>query len=279
MVPGQFASYLGSSKQVVPLWCGHRENPGWPGAVATRSLAAGAGRNPDAHAGSGSEKVCRDQERASQFGDAYHDGFSIDVQPLAPPVELPLKVRVVLTSNPKRIEDYPTLDSHLEGVVNEQGEFSVVSFALESIASRTWEAAPGTNTPNKNTSPSGSTSEQEKLIRDFYASYVRWDSYDRREMSKYLSQPLVNGMLKAARRDLDVINPIVPGNGGPNEKEILRTLAVQPFVTERGAGCLVTFNHFGEKYSASYLLQKEGDGWRIADIIARGRSYLKSLPK
>lgn len=226
------------------------------------------------------EKYAAIKNRASQFGAAYHDGFSIDVQPLAPPVALPLKVRVVLTSNPKRLEDYPTLDSHLEGLVNAAGEFSVTNFALESIASRTWSAAPAPASTGGNSSPFGDTSGLEEFIRDFYASYVAprfWDN--RKEMSKFLSKPLVNGMIKASQRDLDIAHPIIPGNGY-DEKEILRTLAVQPFFTERGAACLATFNTFGKKNSVTYLLTKENGKWLISDVIGSGgQSYLKSLPR
>ena len=66
------------------------------------------------------------------WGSAYPEGFTVDVK-AALPLTLPLKVRAVLTSNPKEIEapDMPNLDSSLEAVVDKDGKFTVTSFRLE----------------------------------------------------------------------------------------------------------------------------------------------------
>ena len=67
-------------------------------------------------------------------GSVYPDGFTICVDVLDP-ISLPLHMRVVLTSNPKRFPDFPTLNSHLDAVLDEQGEFKVTAFKLGSASS------------------------------------------------------------------------------------------------------------------------------------------------
>jgi len=62
-------------------------------------------------------------------GSAYPQGFTIDVQALNP-VSLPLHLRVTLTSNPKAIEDFPNLDSHLDAIIDKQGKYIVKDFQL-----------------------------------------------------------------------------------------------------------------------------------------------------
>lgn len=65
-------------------------------------------------------------------GSAYPEGFTVDVK-AALPLTLPLKVRVVLTANPKEIDDpdLPNLDASLEAVVDRDGKFTITSFRLE----------------------------------------------------------------------------------------------------------------------------------------------------
>lgn len=62
-------------------------------------------------------------------GSAYPEGYTVDVTPVGK-VGLPMRFKAALTSNPKGIEDFPTLESHLELVVDEGGEVSVGKFAL-----------------------------------------------------------------------------------------------------------------------------------------------------
>jgi hypothetical protein len=70
-------------------------------------------------------------------GSAYPDGFTDDVTTDGEDtasVELPVRVHVTLTSNPKEIEDFPKdaqLDAMLEGEVGADGKFKVVSFDLQ----------------------------------------------------------------------------------------------------------------------------------------------------
>ncbi len=65
-------------------------------------------------------------------GEAYPEGFSVDVRTDdtdEQPVKLPLKVHVDLTSDPK--EGHPgMLDSWLDGVLGEDGKFTILSFKL-----------------------------------------------------------------------------------------------------------------------------------------------------
>ena len=70
-------------------------------------------------------------------GSAYPDGFTVDVTTDGEDttsVDLPLRVHVTLTSNPKAIEDFSKdaqLDATLEGDVGADGKFKVVSFDLQ----------------------------------------------------------------------------------------------------------------------------------------------------
>ena len=71
-------------------------------------------------------------------GFVYPDGFTVDVAVNVEPggrLSLPLKVTATLTSNPKRIPDYPKeaqLDSVLSAFVTADGKFVVTRFALTS---------------------------------------------------------------------------------------------------------------------------------------------------
>lgn len=68
-------------------------------------------------------------------GSAYPDGFSIDVE-ARDPIALPLRVRAVLTSDPKATGSVPKLESHLDAVVDEQGNLKVTDFGLGHATSR-----------------------------------------------------------------------------------------------------------------------------------------------
>lgn len=70
-------------------------------------------------------------------GSAYPEGFTIDVETLDP-VSLPLRVRVVLTSNPKGLEDIPGLESHLDAMIDRKGNFKVTDFELGHAPARNW---------------------------------------------------------------------------------------------------------------------------------------------
>jgi hypothetical protein len=61
-------------------------------------------------------------------GSAFPDGFTVDVATDGEDtktVSLPLAVHADLTANPKQLEGDPNLDSHLDGIVNEDGNFIV----------------------------------------------------------------------------------------------------------------------------------------------------------
>ena len=62
-------------------------------------------------------------------GSAYPEGFSVDVEMIGR-LTIPLRVRVVLSSNPKGMEDHPNLYSHMEAVVDSEGRFTVKDFGL-----------------------------------------------------------------------------------------------------------------------------------------------------
>jgi hypothetical protein len=62
-------------------------------------------------------------------GSGYPEGFTVDVEALEP-ISLPLHLRAALTSNPKGIEGEPTLESYLEGEIDNQGNLMVTEFKL-----------------------------------------------------------------------------------------------------------------------------------------------------
>lgn len=59
----------------------------------------------------------------------YLEGFYVNVKAVEP-IELPLKVQVVLASNPKHWPNFPYLDSHMEALVDPDGKFRVTKFKL-----------------------------------------------------------------------------------------------------------------------------------------------------
>jgi hypothetical protein len=66
-------------------------------------------------------------------GSAFPDGFTIDVTTDGEDtrsVSLSLGVHADLSSNPKQIENFPNLDSHLDAVVTQDGRFVVKDFQL-----------------------------------------------------------------------------------------------------------------------------------------------------
>ncbi len=68
-------------------------------------------------------------------GSAFPDGFTIDVttdDENSKAVSLPLRVQADLSANPKQIENFPNLDSHLDAVVTKDGKFAVQDFHLGS---------------------------------------------------------------------------------------------------------------------------------------------------
>jgi len=74
-------------------------------------------------------------------GSAYPEGFTVQVNAWEDnlseprPVTLPMWVSVILTANPKAIEDAPSLHSYLLGKVDQNGRFSVKEFSLTPIDS------------------------------------------------------------------------------------------------------------------------------------------------
>jgi hypothetical protein len=76
-------------------------------------------------------QVCKRANAGS--GSAFPDGFTIDVTTDGEDtntVSLPLRVHADLTANPKQIEGDPNLESYLDGLVNEDGNFVVQKFQL-----------------------------------------------------------------------------------------------------------------------------------------------------
>ncbi|MGI9088938.1 MAG: hypothetical protein ACR2HH_14550 [Chthoniobacterales bacterium] len=84
-------------------------------------------------------------------GSAYPEGFTIDVEAFDP-VSFPLRVRAILTSNPKDLEGFPNLRSYLDGVVDSQGAFRRDTFStwVTPIAALLVNA---TSTPNQAMQP------------------------------------------------------------------------------------------------------------------------------
>ena len=68
-------------------------------------------------------------------GSAYPDGFSVDVVALDP-VSLPIHLRIALTSNPKGIEDIPTLESSMDAILTAEGKLEIQQFKLGPGVSR-----------------------------------------------------------------------------------------------------------------------------------------------
>ncbi len=83
------------------------------------------------------KKYAAAKKRNAGDGAAYPDGFTIDVTTDGEDttsVELPVRVHVTLTSNPKEIEDFPKnaqLDAKLEGEAGAGGKLKVLSFNLQ----------------------------------------------------------------------------------------------------------------------------------------------------
>ena len=66
----------------------------------------------------------------SGYGSAYPDGFTVPVSVLGK-LDFPITIHADLTANPKGIENYPyNLDSQLDGIVDENGKFTVIHFEL-----------------------------------------------------------------------------------------------------------------------------------------------------
>jgi hypothetical protein len=75
------------------------------------------------------EEVCKKANAGS--GSAFPDGFTIDVTADGEDtktVSLPLRIQADLSCNPKQIEHFPNLDSHLDAVVTPDGKFIVKNF-------------------------------------------------------------------------------------------------------------------------------------------------------
>ena len=81
------------------------------------------------------EKYAAAKKANAGNGSAYPDGFSIDVA-ARDPISLPLRVRTVMTSDPKATGRVPKLESHLDAVVDERGNFKVTDFSLGHATSR-----------------------------------------------------------------------------------------------------------------------------------------------
>ncbi len=62
-------------------------------------------------------------------GSAYPDGFTITVS-AEDPIALPLRIKAFLTANPKELEDFPDLDSHMDATIDAEGKFVVKGFKM-----------------------------------------------------------------------------------------------------------------------------------------------------
>lgn len=76
------------------------------------------------------EKYAAAKDANKGNGAAYPEGFTVDVVAMDP-VAFPLRIRVVLTSNPKQIEGFANLDSSMEAIVDSRGTFVIQGFHLE----------------------------------------------------------------------------------------------------------------------------------------------------
>lgn len=98
--------------------------------LATRSPEAGPASHLDAHArGEVPERYAAAKKANAGNGSAYPEGFTIDVEVLDPN-SFPLRVRAILTSDPKGIGEIPKVDSHLDAVIDKHGKFTVTDFKL-----------------------------------------------------------------------------------------------------------------------------------------------------
>lgn len=77
------------------------------------------------------EKYAEAKKANAGNGSAYPEGFTIDVVAMNP-IALPLCVWAALTSDPKEIEDFPQLESALQAVVDDRGQFVVTHFYVGS---------------------------------------------------------------------------------------------------------------------------------------------------
>ena len=73
--------------------------------------------------------IARKENRGS--GSWYPEGLTVDVNIGDGTVSLPLSIQVTLTSNPKQIVGHTNLDSSLQGVIGQNGEFSTRNFQIE----------------------------------------------------------------------------------------------------------------------------------------------------
>jgi hypothetical protein len=87
------------------------------------------------------EKYAAAKKANEGNGSAYPDGFSIDVQVLGA-LSLPLRMRAVLTSDPKAAGAIPKLESYLDATIDDQGKFNVNAFSLGHAASRHFLTEP-----------------------------------------------------------------------------------------------------------------------------------------
>jgi hypothetical protein len=67
-----------------------------------------------------------------QMGSWYRDGFAIDVRPANPGKPgLPLAIVIEMTSNPKEMDDVPTLEGNMTGTVGVDGNLTVSKLTLK----------------------------------------------------------------------------------------------------------------------------------------------------
>ena len=84
------------------------------------------------------EKYAKAKKDNAGNGSAYPEGFTVDLAALDP-IALPLKVRVALTSNPKADPGGAIIESHLEGIVESNGKFTVKEFHLGPSHWKEWQ--------------------------------------------------------------------------------------------------------------------------------------------
>ena len=67
-------------------------------------------------------------------GSSYPEGFTVDVEPVENGknglLELPIKIHITLSSNPKLIKDKPNLNSEMDAIVKNDGTIEVKKFKI-----------------------------------------------------------------------------------------------------------------------------------------------------
>ena len=118
----------------------------------------------------------------------------------------------------------------------------------------------------------------EQTVFDFYEFYSVDGVPSDGGMKKFLTNRFYRGLKKAWAMDLDLGNPLIPGQDydGKAIRESLTLKQVSP------TSVRVTFKTFSgadKPYTKTVVLKEEDNRWRIADVIGEYGSYVKELPR